>query len=73
MGKLRWKVGWGVAFPTKNDTLAWDSCQGAFTGFEPENNLTRLVIESHPLNNSVKDTQGSEYVIVKEDCEAVLG
>lgn len=41
--------------------------RGAFKGFEPENNLT----ESHHLNNSVKDTQGSEYVILKEDCEGV--
>lgn len=29
MGKVRWEVGWGVAFLTKNDTLAWDSCQGS--------------------------------------------
>lgn len=45
----------GTGFLAKNDTLAWNSVREPSKGFEPEDNLPRFVIESHLLNNGVKD------------------
>lgn len=58
----RWEGSRGVAFLTKNDTVAWNSVQRAFEDLE-QSNLTRFAIDSHHLNNSLKDKLGSKYII----------
>lgn len=42
--------------------VAWNSVRRAFEGFE-QSNLTRFAIDSHHLNNSLKDKLGSNYII----------
>lgn len=58
----RWEGSQGVAFLTKNDTVAWNSVRRAFEDLE-QSNLTRFAIDSHHLNNSLKDKLGSKYII----------
>ena len=47
----------GSGFLTENDTLAWNNVRELSKVFEPEDDLLRFVIESHLLNNSVKNKQ----------------
>ena len=51
---------------TKSDTLAWTSVREPSKGFEPEENLHRFAIESHLLNNSVKDKLGANRSLTQK-------
>lgn len=46
--------------------MAWDSVRETSKGFETKNNLTRLAIESHHLNKSVKDQLGIKPITGRE-------
>lgn len=58
---------WVEKWIPDNDTLPLNSVREPSKGFELEDNLPRFVMESHLLNNSVKNKLRSEYNIGKED------